>query len=199
MIALPPAPQPTPKRQLFVGTALASAAATMMIGGMLSIWLHFRADAPYRESARRGLIKDWMPEKVVVPEVAANMMLISFFVVCVMAQWAVWSAKRNDRSHAAMALGMSGLLGLATLNAQIFIWTQMGIDVRGGAFHTMFYAATGAMAFLVIVGIIYTAVAAFQYLGRGRSETQVLSAHALYWYFLTAAFSAVWFVVYVQK
>jgi hypothetical protein len=26
-----------------------------------------------------------------------------------------------------------------------------------------------------------------------------VSAHALYWYFLTVAFTAVWFVVYVQK
>jgi hypothetical protein len=27
----------------------------------------------------------------------------------------------------------------------------------------------------------------------------VMSAHALYWYFLTAVFVALWFVVYVQK
>ena len=133
MLALPPAPQQAPKRQVFVGTALASAAGTMLVGGMLAVWLQFRADAPYRESARRGLIKDWMPDKVIVPEVAANMMLIAFFVVCVMAQWAVWSAKRNDRQHAGMALGMTLLMGLATLNAQIFIWSQMGVDVRGGA------------------------------------------------------------------
>ena len=30
-------------------------------------------------------------------------------------------------------------------------------------------------------------------------ELEVVSASALYWYFLTAAFTAVWFVVYVQK
>jgi len=130
MLALPPAPQQAPKRQLFVGTALASAAGTMLLGGMLAVWLQFRADAPYRESARRGLIKDWMPEKIVVPEVAANMMLIAFFVVCIMAQWAVWSAKRGDRTHTAMALGMSALIGLAALNSQVFIWTQMGVVAR---------------------------------------------------------------------
>ena len=34
----------------------------------------------------------------------------------------------------------------------------------------------------------------------GRSDdTQVVTAHALYWYVLTAAFTAVWFLVYVQK
>ena len=199
MLTLPPAPQAAPKRQVFVGTALVSAAATMLVGGMLAIWAQFRADAPFRESPRRGPIKDWMPDKVVVPEVAANMMLIAFFVVCVMAQWAVWSAKRNDRQHAGMALGMTLLMGLATLNAQIFIWTDMGVGVRDGAFHTMFYALTGTMAFLVIAGLVYTAVATFRYLGRGRSDVAIVSANALYWYFLTAAFTALWFVVYVQK
>ena len=199
MLALPPTPQPAPRRQLFVGTALASAAGTMLLGGMLAVWLQFRADAPYRESARRGLIKDWMPEKIVVPEVAANMMLIAFFVVCIMAQWAVWSAKRGDRTHTAMALGMSALIGLAALNSQVFIWTQMGVVAHDGAFHSMFYALTGTFMALLVAGIVYTAVAAFRYLGRGTSDVQIVSAHALYWYFLTAAFSALWFVVYVQK
>ena len=45
MLTLPPAPQPAPKRQVFVGTALVSAAATMLVGGMLAIWAQFRADA----------------------------------------------------------------------------------------------------------------------------------------------------------
>ena len=199
MLALPPAPQPAPRRQVFVGTAIASVIGTMLIGGMLAVWLQFRADSPTREGGKVGFIKDWMPEKIKVPEVAANMMLIAFFVVCVMAQWAVWSAKRNDRQHAGMALGMTLLMGLATLNAQIFIWSQMGVDVRGGAFNSMFYAITGVMTFLVIAGLVYTAVATFRYLGRGNSDVPTLSAHALYWYFLTAAFTAVWFVVYVQK
>jgi cytochrome c oxidase subunit 3 len=184
---------------LFVGTALASAAGVMLIGGMLSVWLQFRAGAPVRESDRRGFIKDWMPADVIVPEVAANMMLIAFYVVCIMAQWAVYSAKRDDRQHAGMALGMTLLMGLAALNAQIFIWTQMGVGARDGAFHSMFYALTGTMAFLVIAGLVYTAVAAFRYLGRGRSDVAIVSANALYWYFLTAAFTALWFVVYVQK
>ncbi len=199
MHALPPAPQPAPRRQLFVGTGLASAAGVMLIGGMIAVWSQFRADAPTRFSERRGAIKDWMPADVVVPEVAANMMLIAFCVVCVMAQWAVYSAKRDDRQHAGMALGMTMLMGLAALNAQIFIWTQMGVGVRDGAFHSMFYALTGTMAFLVIAGLVYTAVAAFRYLGRGNSDVSIVSANALYWYFITAAFTAVWFVVYVQK
>jgi cytochrome c oxidase subunit 3 len=199
MLALPAAAAPAPRRQIFLGTAIACAMGTMLIGGMLATWLQFRADASLRESAKRGFIKDWMPENIIVPEVAANMMLIAFCVACVMAQWAVYSAKRQDRAHTGAALGMTVIIGLATLNAQIFIWTQMGVGARDGAFHSMFYAATGAMAFLLIAGIVFTAVAAFRYLGGRTKELEVVSSHALYWYFLTAAFTAVWFVIYVQK
>lgn len=199
MIALPAAAEPLPRRQIFLGTALACAAGTMLMGGMLATWLQFRADAPVRESMKRGLIKDWMPATIVVPEVAANIMWIAFFVACIMAQWAVYSAKRQDRTHTGLALGMTALVGFAILNAQVFIWTQMGIGARDGAFHSMFYAATGTMTLLLVAGILYTAVAAFRYLGGRTQELEVVSSHALYWYFLTAAFSAVWFVIYVQK
>jgi cytochrome c oxidase subunit 3 len=171
----------------------------MLIGGMLATWLQFRADAPVRESMKRGFIKDWMPAKIVVPEVAANMILIGLFVICIMAQWAVYSAKRNDRTHTGLALGVTALLALASINAQIFIWTQMGVGARDGAFHSMFYAVTGTMTALLLSGLVYTAVSAFRYLGGRTKEVELVSAHALYWYFLTAAFSALWFVIYVQK
>ena len=199
MLALPPAPQAPARRQVFVATSLAAAAGTTLLGGMLAMWLQFRADAPLRESAKRGMIKDWMPAKIVVPEVATNMMLIGLCVVCVMAQWAVYSAKRNDRTHAGLAFGLTALFGLMVVNAQVYTWTQMGVAVNGGAFHTMFYAITGTMMVLLVSGLVITAVAAFRYLGGRTKELEVVSANALYWYFLTAAFTALWFVVYVQK
>ena len=199
MLALPPASQPAARRQVFVGTAVAGAAGFMLIGGMMATWLKFRAEAPVRESLKRGFIKDWMPDKIVVPEIAANMMLLGLFVICIMAQWAVYSAKRNDRTHTGLALGVTALLALASINAQIAIWAQMGVGANDGAFHSMFYAATGTMTALILSGFVYTAVAAFRYLGGRTKEVELVSAHALYWYFLTAAFCAVWFVIYVQK
>ena len=37
--ALPAAPAPPPRRQVFVGTALAGVATLMLMGGMLGIWI----------------------------------------------------------------------------------------------------------------------------------------------------------------
>ena len=41
-LALPAGPAPAPRRQVFVGTALASVAGTTLIGGMLGIWTLMR-------------------------------------------------------------------------------------------------------------------------------------------------------------
>ena len=63
----------------------------------------------------------------------------------------------------------------------------------------MFYAVTGTMAVLIAIGMAFSAVAFFRSVGGRDDDQQVVSAHALYWYFCTAAFVAMWFVVYVQK
>ena len=47
--------------------------------------------------------------------------------------------------------------------------------------------------------IAFSAVAAFRYMGGRTSDREIVSAHALYWYFLGASFFALWFVVYVTK
>jgi heme/copper-type cytochrome/quinol oxidase subunit 3 len=197
--ALPPGPQPEPKRQVFVGTSLVAAAGSTLIGGMLAVWLRFRAAAPDRPGTKHAIVKDWLPTKLEVPGVAANIIPISIIVVCVMAQWAVYAAKRDYRPHAGMAFGTTFLFGLGVLNAQIYIYSQMNVSIsENGAYAALFYAMTGTLVFLLLTGLVYTAVTAIRYLG-GRSDVEMVSSHALYWYFLTAATIAVWFVVYIQK
>ncbi len=70
--------------------ALAAVAIIMLTGGMLAVWLLQRT-----RGARRR--RELAPDGVIIPEVPANIMLIAFIGVCVFAQWAVWSAKRDDR------------------------------------------------------------------------------------------------------
>ena len=199
-IALPQAQAPAPRRQAFVATAIASSGVAMMVAGMLAVWMKFRAAAPLRASSD-GLyqIKDWLPKDIAIPEVAANTILVTFFVACVMAQWAVYSAKRNDSRHRSMALGITAVIGVAIINAQVAVWSQMEIGVRDGAYQTMFFTITGTMVVLVLAGIAFSVAAFFRSFGGRSDDQQVVSAHALYWYVLTAAFTAVWFLVYVQK
>ena len=199
-IALPAGPQPSPNRRITIGTAVFGAGIAAMIGSMLAIWLKFRADAPTRESSDGlKIIKDWLPKDVTVPEVAANTMFATFPVAALMAQWAAYSAKRNDSSHRSLALAISFVIGLAIVNAQIAVYSQMDIGLADGQFQTMFYAITGTMLLLVAGGMVFSLVAFFRSVGGRDNDIDVVNAHAFYWYFLTAAFVVVWFVVYVQK
>lgn len=198
--ALPAVPSPAPRRQVLVATVVASSALLVLMGGMLSLWLKFRAAAPVRESSD-GLymIKDWLPKSIKIPEVAANTMLSGFAFVVLMAQWAVYAGKRRDSTHRSLALITTFLVGLAIVNAQVAVWLKMDIGLADGAYQSMFYAVTGTMLALILSGIAFTVVAFFRSAGGRADDQQVLTAHAMYWYFLTAAFTAMWFVVYVQK
>jgi cytochrome c oxidase subunit 3 len=193
MLTLPAAPAPAPRRQLLVGTALGCAAGAALMGGMLALWMSFRTDAL---DVAGGT---WLPKGTTIPEVASNVMLIAFLPVCVLAQWGVYAAKRDDRVGVGLSLGIVAVLGVALINAQAFIYSQMALPVSGGAYNSMFYAITGVFVTLLIIGIGFSAVTAFRYLGGRTTEREIVSAHALYWYFLSAAFVALWLVVYVTK
>ena len=191
--ALPPAPAPPPRRQVLVGTALAGAGTIALIGAMLAVWV------VQRDRALDGSEGTWVPSDVTIPEVPANVMLIGMIGVVVFAQWAVYAARRGERVHTGLAFGLVGLLALAVINAQAYIWNQIELPIADGGYPGMFYALTGTMTALLVIGLFFTAVTAFRYLGGRRTDREIVAAHALYWYVLAAAFSAVWFVVYVTK
>jgi heme/copper-type cytochrome/quinol oxidase subunit 3 len=190
--ALPAAPAPPPRRQLLVGTALAGVATLMLVGGMLAVWILQR-----QRALDAG--EPWVPKGIIIPEVPSNVMVITVWGLCVFAQWAAWSARRADRAHTAVALGLSALMALAVINAQAYVYAQMGLAIADSGYAGMFYAITGTMIALLVCGLVFTGVAAFRFLGGRTADQELVSALALYWYVLAAAFSAVWLIVYVTK
>ena len=199
MLALPSAPPPAPRRQLLIGTALACGAIAMMFGGMLAVYLRLRMRTINTIDTVTGEHVSWLPDGVTVPEVAANNMLIAFLGIFVFAQWAVWAARRNQRTYTAIAIALTALIGLAVVNAQAYVYRQMGAGVSGGSFGSLFYAVTGTFVVLMIGGVVFSVVTMFRYLGGRTREREIVAAHALYWYFMGAVFSALWLVVYVTK
>ena len=125
MYALPAGPVPAPQRQTLVGSAFASMAMIMLAGGMLAVWL-------VQRDATLAAGELWIPKGVAIPEVPANVMLIAFLGVCVFGQWAVWSAKRNDRGHTVFALAVTILVALLIINAQAYIYHDMGMGIADG-------------------------------------------------------------------
>ena len=60
----------------------------MLIGGMLAVWILQRERAIDAGGT-------WLPEASRIPEVPSNVMLIGVWGLCVFAQWAAWSARRQ--------------------------------------------------------------------------------------------------------
>jgi heme/copper-type cytochrome/quinol oxidase subunit 3 len=192
MHALPPAPAPPPRRQVLIGTAIASMGALTLVGGMLAVYIRLRENA-------RDVDEPWVPQGVTIPGVPSNVMLISFLVLVVFAQWAVYAARRRDRVHIGISLGLVGLIAIAIVNAQAYVYNQMALPAADSIYASMFYAITGTMTALVVAGLVFTIVTAFRLLGGRESDQEIVAAHALYWYVLTIAFSAQWLIVYVSK
>lgn len=187
------APAP-PRRQVLVATALASMATLMLMGGMLAIWLLERQKWIATPANGR-----WVPEGVEIPGVATNVMLITALAIPLFAQWAVSASKRGDRAQLGMSLGLVALLAVAIVNAQLYVYGVMDIGVTSSGFAGMFYAITGLSVVMAIVGMIFALVAVFRSFGGRESESELLAAHALYWYVFAAAYSALWLIVFVTK
>ena len=163
MHALPPAPAPPARRQVLVGTAVASLGVVTLIGGMLAVYIRLREDV-------RSTGEPWVPESVTIPEVPTNVMLISFFALVVFAQWAVYVARRRDRAHIGLSLGLVGIVGLAIVNAQVYVYSQMQLPATDSEYATLFYAITATMTGLIVVGLVFTTVTAFRLLGGRESR-----------------------------
>lgn len=192
MHALPAAPAGAKRRQIFVGTAVASAATASLVLGMCALWLRMRDQA-------RAAGTGWLPEGANIPEVAANVMLISLLPLCIFAQWVVYAVQRDDRRHTRVASALVVVIGLAFLNAQAYIWAQIKLPAGGGTYQSMFFTLTGVMAAAVAAGVVWAAILAVKALVGHTIDREVAASHALYWYALSAAFAVLWFVVYVTK
>ncbi len=177
-----------------IGTVLASSGVFMAVAGQLAIYLALRERAG-------GTTEAWLPDGVVIPEIASNMMLIGLVFGCVMVQWAVYAVAREDRTNAYVALALAGLFGAGVVNAQTYIWRQMEMGIRDGQFQILFYAVTGTFLAVMISALVALFVVAFRAFGgrAGRRHVESISMLALYWYVVTAAFAALWLVVYVNK
>ncbi|MFM8002758.1 MAG: hypothetical protein ACKPAJ_10160, partial [Actinomycetota bacterium] len=79
------------------------------------------------------------------------------------------------------------------------VYTQMGIGVRDGSYMTMFYAVTATMLAMIVVCTGFTLLALFRSIGGRSGDKDLVIAHAVYCYAISAIFSMLWLVVYVQK
>ena len=115
--------------------------------------------------------------------------------------WAVWALRRDDRPHAYLAVGVTLLLGIAFVNATVYLYQQIHLPLDFSGLGGLFYVVTGAHLVMVVVGMVFVAVMGFQSLGgqlTGR-DAEGMSAAALYWYVTVLVYGVIYYGIYITK
>jgi heme/copper-type cytochrome/quinol oxidase subunit 3 len=191
---LAPPPPPRRPRVLLVGSAVASVAWALAVLALIAIYLSARAETIATDG-------QWLPEEVTIPLSPGSMGLVTLLMSAVTMHWVVHALRNGDRTHAYLALGITGLLGAAFINGTYYLYTQTGLGIADSAQAVLFYAITGTHLAMVIAGLLFAAAMAFHALGgqlTGRSA-EGMAAAALFWYVAIAVDAVVWLTVYVTK
>lgn len=189
--ALPPAPPAHRRNVVLVGTLLAIAAGTTLLGAVLGSFFETR-------EAAKAAGEAWPPDGVDLPNVPlavgyGTLLMSSFF-----AAWAAAALKIGDRKQAYMAVGLTVAFGLLFVNALSFAWQQMGIVAGDGAFADAVWAASGLHALLVLVAVGVFVVMGFRVVGGQFSprNRELVVAAAAFWHFVVAAGAVVYWCLW---
>jgi heme/copper-type cytochrome/quinol oxidase subunit 3 len=188
-----PAPPRRPRVLLF-GSAMGAAASALAIVSLLAIYLQVRAD----ELAAGNTA---LPKDTVLPLTPGQMNLVTLGMSVVTMAWVVHSMRNADRPHAYVGIGLTLLLGIASIVETAYLYQQLALSPTSGPVAGLIYAITGAHILMTVVGMLFIAVMGFQALGgqlTGR-DAEGMSAAALYWYVAYAVYVAIWYAIYITK
>ncbi len=191
---LPPAPAVQRPRVLVVGTAFAAAASFMVFVGLIGIYLAARADVIASGTA-------WLPKGVTVPLQQPNTMFITLIMSVFTMQWAVAAIAKNDRVNAYLAMGLTLMLGIATIVMTTYLWYLMKLDIASGIQGVLIYTITGAHIVMLVVAMIFVALMGLRALGGQFTARQHdgITAAAVFWYAMVAVYALIWISIYVTK
>jgi heme/copper-type cytochrome/quinol oxidase subunit 3 len=190
-------PVPAPPRRprvLLLGSAFGSVASALTILGLLAAYLQVRGD-------ELAAGRTTLPEGVVLPLTPGNMGMVTLAMSAITMAWAVDALRKDDRPHAYLALGLTLLFGVAFINSTVYLYQQLALPPTDTPIAGLLYAVTGAHLVMVVGGMLFAAVMAFQALGgqlTGR-DAEGMNAAALYWYVTIAVYAVLWYAVYITK
>jgi cytochrome c oxidase subunit 3 len=116
-------------------------------------------------------------------------------------QWAVAAIAKNDRVNAYLALGLTLMLGIATIVMTTYLWYLMELDIASGIQGVLIYTITGAHIVMLVVAMIFVALMGLRALGGQFTARQHdgITAAAVFWYAMVAVYALIWISIYVTK
>ncbi len=194
-ITFAPAPPATRRRNMLVGAGFATGASVTYFGALFGIYFSERADALNSGGS-------WIPSTADLQLTAPTMMFWTLLLSVITMQWAVHAAARDDRRHLILAVIVTGIFGIATINQMAFIFTQMGLEVDGGSLAApLIYAICGSFIVMVAAALIFLMLVTFRSLD-GQSLRRVadgMSAAAMYWYAMVFVYVIIWVGIFVTR
>jgi heme/copper-type cytochrome/quinol oxidase subunit 3 len=190
--ASPPVPGASDRpRPLVVATFLVIAAGVMLFAALLGSYGAAR-------SAAMGRGEPWVPETVLLPNVALAVTYLTLVMSSVTAQWAVAAIVAGARTQMYLAVGLTLLLGAAFINGLTFAWQRLGIGAGEGDFSTWLYALTVTHLVVVVAAMVLFLVLGFRALGGqfSRTDRQFVDCAAAVWHFAVLAGAAIWIAVW---
>lgn len=193
-LATAPPPAPRRPRVLLTAAAFGAVSSALVVLAALAAYLQLRAD--FLASGASTL-----PDDTLLPLTPGSMGMVTLAMSCVTMSWAVWALRRNDRPHAYLAVGLTLLLGVAFINATVYLYQQISLPLTGSATGALLYIVTGAHLVMVAAALVFVFVMGFQSLGGQLTghDAEGMSAAALYWYVTVAVYAAIYYGIYITK
>lgn len=191
-LALPSgAPPPAPPRITHRAAALvASVAGAMVFAGFIAAYLAVRA--------ARG---DFPPRGLEYDYYTATTLMVTLLLSAVTIEWAAHAVRNELRGQGAAALAITLGLAVAYLNGLSYL--IHGLKFRPGDhfYGTLVHAMMVASLVNFFVGFAALVITTLRHIGRQLTleNYDILRATAIYWHFVTLAWIAVYYVVYVTK
>ena len=189
-----PAAAPARPRLLMIGTAFACAAAMMLMGGLIGIYLAQRASV-----LAAGEV--WLPSGVTIPLTQPNMMAITMVFSVLIMIWAISSLGRGDRAMAYAALGLVLLMGFSVIAQTGYLLTIMELELASDVRAPLIYAVIGTHLAILGAAMVFVAVMTLRALGgeySSKDREGVYSA-AMFWYVTVFLYMVLWFAIYITK
>ena len=188
-------PPPRRPRVLLIGSAFGAVASALVVLTTLAVYLQVRDD--FLDSGGSGGI----PDDFILPLTPGGMGMVTLLMSAVTVSWAVWALRRDDRPHAYLAVGVTLLLGIAFINATVYLYQSLSLGLTASGLGGLLYIVTGSHLVMTVVGLVFVAAMGFQSLGgqlTGR-DADGMSAAALYWYVTVAVYGVIYYGIYITK
>lgn len=191
-LALPSgAPPPAPPRVTLRAAALVTTVAgAMVFAGLVAAYLAVRASTGA-----------FPPRDVNFDYYTATTLMITLLLSAVTIEWAAYAVRNDMRGQATVGMALTLGLGVAYLNGLTYLIHGLKFGPGAHPYGTLVHAMMLASLVNVLVGLGNLVLTTLRHIGRQVSleNYDILRATAIHWHFVTLAWIAVYYVVYVTK